>query len=202
MNNKGNRLLLNISVITIFLILVSCDINEPSDYQEVEYNEISIGCLGRVLMSPEYQFVIKSREEYEQLINKFYQSMLDQLYEDMVDYVKEHYPELNENEQLELVEELYKNNTIYKWLTDCEITEVDFEKYTLIGAKPSTLLCTEMEYLVKMQKSERERIYKLDIEVISSSDCFLVSARKTFWLLVEKVPNDYSVEINIGYVKN
>lgn len=202
MNNKRNRLLLKISVITIFLIIVSCDINEPSDFHEVEYTEIEVGCLGRVLMQPEYQFVIKSQEEYDQLINEFYQSMLEQLYEDMVEYVKEHYPELNENEQLELIEELYKNNTIYKWLTDCEITEVDFEKYTLIGAKPSTLLCTEMEYLVKMQKSELERIYKLNIEVISSSDCFLISARKTFWLLVEKVPKDYSVEINIGYIKN
>lgn len=184
----------------ILFFQISCDTLETTDTENVEFVDISNSCLEKYGMGNVKNIVINTQEEYDSLMDEKYNSRIQTYLQDYLDYLKKYYPELSYNEQKEIADSLLLEDTLYEELTNCTFTEIDFNTKTLVGIFTQTLLCEDMEYFLDFTKNNGTKKYKVNVRVLSSIDCWELLKHKNFWLLIDKVPANYSIEINTRYM--
>jgi hypothetical protein len=172
----------------VVLSVTSCDSVAVGDGNGVEL--IELPGVDRVSRGGSFETVVRTREEYDRLIQERYHDPLNE-------YCNRSYPEerlelehqeppLTEGEIQEILNrQCIARDLLYRGLLSVRHPEIDFSKHSLLGLGVGAGGCTQPEYLIHFSRSGMT--YTLYVRITEFGRCERAWS-KNLWVLTPRIP--------------
>jgi len=194
------------SLILIFLFtFTNCNPTASEDLNLIPFEEVQMEYLDKVSVGGNLEVVISSQEEYDELIYQKFQKPLDEYwennYESILLSVIQQNPGLTDEEYEILVRERFYLFAPFSGTENSNHLQIDFSKYTLLGQAAHSGGCELPDYIIEVGKYNNKREYVYRVIIKRNGDC-AAAFNKNEWVLIQKIPKDYSVKFQIIHSVN
>ncbi len=172
-------------------------IDESDEGIPVPFQRISMAGMDRVSYGGDFQAVVRTQEEYDQIIYERFQKPLDDYwnehYESTRQWVVEQNPGLSEAEIEERVRDAFYNALPFYGTENVKHPDIDFSRHTLLGQAAHTAGCSaDWEAGV----TKKDDTYTFRILVTSIGSCEMAISRN-FWGLIPRIDDTSTVVFEV-----
>ncbi len=189
------------SLFLIFLFgiiaFVGCNTTEVDSFKkEIPFEQIALDCIDRVSIGGQFQVIVDSEEEYQNLIYQKYQRILDIYwdthYQSILDFIKSIYPGLTDAQYEDSVHTVIYSTMPFMVTLDCTLPEIDFSKHTLLGQYASL---QRDKYTISITKDYVKREYNFLITRFTDNEMLMQDTN--VWVLIHKIEKGFVVRFEI-----
>ena len=176
-------------------------IEESDEGIPVPFQRISMVGMDRVSFGGDFQAVVRTQEEYDQIIYKRFQKPLDDYwnenYESTRQWVIEQNPGLSEEEIEERVRDAFYNALPFYGTENIKHPDIDFSRHTLLGQAAHTGGC-DAKWDAGVTK--RENTYTFRVLVTSIGSCEMAISNN-IWGLTPRIDSTSTVVFQVDVRK-
>ena len=185
----------NIFLLFCAFIGLSCD---NSDFEPNLFEgEISMEAMDKVTIGGNLQVVINSQSEYDTLIyyrfTKPLKDYWDRNIDEVINILKTRYPNLTEQAYADSAKKLMYELPPLMGTENAAHPKIDFNIYTLLGMAAHSGGCPKPDYQNIFIRNEQEKVFIMKVIITSHGTCGL-GFDKNMWVIVRKIPSNYSIK--------
>ncbi len=180
------------------LLITTCSPSGPDGGPEpVEFRIIEMVCMDRVSIGGELQVVVRTEEEYEDLIVEWFQRPLDEYWAENYPRVRarveQRYPGQSDEWYEAKVREIFYSVLPFRGTANCSHPDIDFSEHSLLGLAVHGGGCRTPDYKVEYLVDRGRNRNTLRVGIRQYGSCEMaISANK--WLLVPRLPSEVEVQ--------
>lgn len=203
-----------ICIFIVSLILVGCNENklldsgqtlEERNFEELSIEEISLEGVDRLSIGGTFQEVIRTQDEYDQLIYERFQKPLDDYcnswFPEIRQELEQQHPELSPEEIQQILNQRCITRTpVFKGLENVKHPEFDFSKYTLLGQDAHASGCRKPDYDISLTSYSHGIQYEFYVLITQYGLCSMAIDRN-LWIIAPRIPEESEVVFEKEYLR-
>ena len=189
--------------LVIFILISSGCEDANESIIDIIPDQIDMICMDIVSMGGTLNAVIRTQQEYEEIIEQRFdiplQTYWDGNYESVLSNIMDRNPGLSAYEYEEMVREVFYTYLPFRGTDECEHPTIDFGAYTLLGVDAGAGGCEKPEIEVQYTSQNGVAILSLFITTFGSCEAW---HSQNIWVLVPKISENTDGQFEKEYGEN